>query len=651
MLKINISQKFIGYLIVISVIPLLLVGILSFQFSANLLQEEASRFTTGVVIEQQHYLELQLEQIENLMSNLSGVEVIRDAIEHASDNPGTFSDLNTQAQIGYILNNYSNLDGLVSIDIFTVDGEHYQVGDTLNIDNLRSDVRDRLFAEALESEQLIYRAGIEDNVNANSSYEQVITFAKILYRFNRETLEQEPLALLLVNYNPDEIYDHVSHVNLGENAYIMVLDARGRYLYHPDRQMLGETAEAAFYATLTGTQGTMTETVNGVNMSVSYSRSDMSGWTVVGLVPISTLNAKAQPIQRAVIVMLAICFLVVISFSWYYNHELVNPIREITDKYQQIQENTGNTNRHVAVTGNDEIAELGRWFNTFIDILDTKNRNEEVLLENLALTQILYETGSRLIELRHLPDLLQVVADNFVTALSADRIAVFLVDTETEQVKHFSKAGNGADKVFQVDFQELKQGLTGWVIQNQEAALSLKGIPDPRETDAIRQRRLETECGSIIVVPLLYQGEIRGTVTAINRPEEQDFTHKDISLMMALANQAIVAIENARLMQSLQESEEKFLKAFRASPDPMTIRSIETGRYLDTNESFLISTGYRREQVIGRREDDLRIWANRESLERFLQQLREDGYVRNFEAAVRTVRVKLNVTAYYRLKW
>lgn len=646
MFTLNISQKFIGYLIVISFIPLLLVGIVSYQISANLLQEEASRSTMETINSQRDYLDLQLRQIESLIANLSGVDTIRDSIEDADDNPGTFSALNTQTQIGYILNGYSNLDGLVSIDIFTLNGDHYQVGDTLNLDDLRTDISDRLFEETLANEGFVYWAGIEQNVNANSSYQQVMTAARVLYRFNRETLEQEPLALMLVNYNVDEIYQHISSINPGENAYMLVLDGQGRYIYHPDFAMVGQRADDSLLTMLAENDGTMTAVIDGVRMSISYTRSNLSNWTVVGLVPISTLNARALPIQNAMMGILAICFLVIVSFSWYYNRELVNPIREITNKYKAIQDNNiDNGNQHVTVKGQDEIAELGQWFNTFIDILDTRTRNEEALLENLTLTRMLYETGSHLIELRHLPDLLQVVADNFVTALSADRITVILFDTETREIKHFYKSGQGADKVVQVDYQELESGLTGWVMRYKEATFSSKESLDPRETAEIRQRRLETDCGSIMVVPLLYQGEVRGTVTAINRPAERDFTHKDVSLLMALANQAIVAIENANLMQSLSESEEKFLRAFRASPDPMTIRSMETGRYLDANESFLTATGYEREAIIGRSEQDLNLWANREQLQEFLQDLRKNGLVRNFESSIRNNKSKTELTS------
>ena len=77
---INITQKFVIYLIIISIIPLLIVGISSFVASDAILQQEASRYSSVVVTNQRDYLELQLEQIEGLMANISSVEEITNVL-------------------------------------------------------------------------------------------------------------------------------------------------------------------------------------------------------------------------------------------------------------------------------------------------------------------------------------------------------------------------------------------------------------------------------------------------------------------------------------------------------------------------------------------------------------------------------------------
>ena len=144
-LRLNITQKFIGYLMLLSIIPLLVTGVVSYTVASDTLHEEADRYTQQLIFNQRDYLDLQMEQVEALITNLSGVDEIRTRLENAGAESNTYDDLTTQAQIGYILNSYINLAEYVSIDIFTTMGKHYHVGDTLNVENLREDVKARIF--------------------------------------------------------------------------------------------------------------------------------------------------------------------------------------------------------------------------------------------------------------------------------------------------------------------------------------------------------------------------------------------------------------------------------------------------------------------------------------------------------------------------
>jgi PAS domain S-box-containing protein len=269
-----------------------------------------------------------------------------------------------------------------------------------------------------------------------------------------------------------------------------------------------------------------------------------------------------------------------------------------------------------------------------VDITERK-KAEDALRESLTTTQTLYDASRILIELKDLPDLLQVVVDNLVIALPANRVALITVDHDRDRVSQFVHSGPGSHHIVRVPFDELRSGLTGWVLREGKPVLSPKGTHDPRESAEVQRRRLETDCGDIIVVPLQYRGEMRGTLTAINRPQDRDFTQQDVDLMVAIANQAAIAIENAQLIYSLRKSEEKFFKAFRANPDPMIISSLVDDRYIDVNESFTTATGYTREEAIGRTSAELQIWADPEDRVRYLQTVQEHGAVRNLEVSLR----------------
>ena len=135
----NISAQFIFYLTAMSIIPLLVVGILAYFVSFSIIKNQAEHYTAELVNNQKDYLDVLLQEVESLIANISGVEDITNVIsDQAKTNSDTYTNLATQAKIGYILNNYINVKGLVSIDIYTLAGAHYHVGDTLLVNNTDS---------------------------------------------------------------------------------------------------------------------------------------------------------------------------------------------------------------------------------------------------------------------------------------------------------------------------------------------------------------------------------------------------------------------------------------------------------------------------------------------------------------------------------
>jgi PAS domain S-box-containing protein len=94
--------------------------------------------------------------------------------------------------------------------------------------------------------------------------------------------------------------------------------------------------------------------------------------------------------------------------------------------------------------------------------------------------------------------------------------------------------------------------------------------------------------------------------------------------------------ERRSTAQALRESEEKFSKAFRASPDGMAISEVATGRYVEVNEGYSLLCGYRCEEMIGRTSIELGIWKEPAERDRFVAILEERGQVRDFNMVMGT---------------
>ncbi|GAB1473271.1 hypothetical protein MASR2M69_07120 [Bacteroidota bacterium] len=83
------------------------------------------------------------------------------------------------------------------------------------------------------------------------------------------------------------------------------------------------------------------------------------------------------------------------------------------------------------------------------------------------------------------------------------------------------------------------------------------------------------------------------------------------------------------------KSEEKFRMAFQAGATLMAISDIKTGKFIDVNDSFLKSTGYTRDEVIGNTASNLSIFNNPDDRDMVLSIVKEQGFIKDIELKIR----------------
>ena len=111
-----------------------------------------------------------------------------------------------------------------------------------------------------------------------------------------------------------------------------------------------------------------------------------------------------------------------------------------------------------------------------------------------------------------------------------------------------------------------------------------------------------------------------------------EYVQREAALLQEHATLEHRVIERTR---ELQRAQERFIKAFHASPDAIMLTGMD-GRYIDVNPSFQRLSGYSREEVIGRRSSELSRWVNPRDRATVARLLQEQGAVYDFAARLRT---------------
>ena len=175
----------------------------------------------------------------------------------------------------------------------------------------------------------------------------------------------------------------------------------------------------------------------------------------------------------------------------------------------------------------------------------------------LAKAQALYRISSSQVAGETLETLLQRVVEVVAEALPAMRVNLFAIDTDTRSVTGNYSAGPAANRFTDIDFDELMEGLAGWVIAHRQATLSTGNVRDPRESPRVDERRRATGPGSMMVAPILYGDRALGVVVASNRPGDREFDQADLDMLSAMASQSAISIEDAAMREQLRAARDE----------------------------------------------------------------------------------------------
>ena len=383
----SITLKLTGYLLAVSVAPLLVFGVTSYDLTRSALVAQASDYNTRLLDNQREYLMLQAEQVAGLANNIASVDEIGNelAIARARD---SYAELSTKARLGYILSGFSSLKGLVSIDLVTPQGRHFHMGDTLDHSAVRADVSARLYTATMKSRQSIVWHGVEDNINAASAHRKVLVATKPIRRVRPDQLELEVVGIVVIQYSTEYLHERFRQLEVGPGGYLMVVDNQGRLLFHPDKALIGQPVLAEFRQLLSEERRTVAMRLGDEDVLLSHLHLPELGWQVVSILPQESLTAPMASIGRAGLAVLLACFAGIGAVAVAYSRKVVVPIRAISEGFRNIQQDRLDQVRPLPPPRTqDDIGEMVGWFNAFLDNLHARRRSEEELRQAKELAE------------------------------------------------------------------------------------------------------------------------------------------------------------------------------------------------------------------------------------------------------------------------
>ena len=190
------------------------------------------------------------------------------------------------------------------------------------------------------------------------------------------------LGVLLIDLNYETIEKLCRSVTLGKNGYVFLIDTkpetnndnqvytRTDLVYHPYQQLLYSIPERweEVEQIQNAKENHLTLGRGSDKRIYTIYKMQTSGWTLAG----ATYANELFPNQLGMFISffgIGIIFVILAAFlSELLSGQLTKPIRKLQEQMKQVEE--GNFQAPVTITGKDEIADLGKSYNTMIQKID-----------------------------------------------------------------------------------------------------------------------------------------------------------------------------------------------------------------------------------------------------------------------------------------
>ena len=379
-----------------------------------------------------------------------------------------------------------------------------------------------------------------------------------------ERFAGEVIGVLLGEVNLKYIWDVVSAIKVGTAGYAYVISGDGDLIAHPDISFVLEKRNlkqlGQVKAALAKQSGPLPAqpNLNGQKVLPAFAPIPDLGWAVLIERPVSEAYAPlyASTLRTSLILLVGLGMAVFASLV--IGRRVVRPIEILRRGAARI--GSGDLDHRLEIKTGDELQELADEFNSMTGQLQESYANLEQKVEDrtreltesleqqTATSEVLGIIASSPTDLQ---PVLDAVAESAARLCDATNAQIYRVEGDVLRLAACHGSLPATEEI-----PITRGSLAGRAVLDRQtlhihdlAAESETEFPDSKE----RQQRFGHR--TLLSTPLLREGVPLGVI-GIRRTEVRPFTDKQIALLKTFADQAVIAIENARLFQEIQEKNE-----------------------------------------------------------------------------------------------
>ena len=376
-----IQKKLLFSFVVLIVFPAVLIGILSFYRSSELLKHKTEQYMKDILLETGNSIEVKLSEVESLSFQIVSNSVIHDSLKKS--NKG-FSDekekIYTERAIDSQLRSMlPSVSGIAAIQVLSNEGTSYYI----------NPASIPLSAMSLSDTNKTILENGKGSIHWFDTDPSTQTIA--IGRTINSVTNQERIGYVLIYIREKSIIDTFRDTELLKNGKIFVAGQNGNIISSVEKELLGRNNEFTTLEELDyiypGSFGT--SKIDGMNYYFLYREINGTDWRMISFIPAVEYEKDIIWLRNWITLIIIVCCLLSFAFSVAISRGVSKPVRDLSKMMMEIGD--GDFSVYSTYDSKDEIGVLSRHFNEMVSQvkkLIQKVYEEELLKQKAELKSL-----------------------------------------------------------------------------------------------------------------------------------------------------------------------------------------------------------------------------------------------------------------------
>ncbi|MBP1990124.1 cache domain-containing sensor histidine kinase [Paenibacillus eucommiae] len=360
----SIRFRLLMYLLLISVISLLVLGLFSYMLSVKTLKKNTNNVMSNTVKQIGNNVENRIEKLDKYTYLIFTNERIQKLLAEKKLDDSTelyavYKELNSIFSYYFYGERY-----FVSANIFSMNGGEYVYRNEAS-NNVDLYKKTNGLENAMIMDGSVQWEGSKRISDSNGRDLSLFAVSRVL----KDLRNKKPLlsiGKLYVTFSEEIFSDSYANFHTDKSSEIFIVDDNGRIVSHTDKSLIDKDLSGESYIgqALKNDEGVLEQDYNNQKSLISYYHIKNKNWWVIESVPYTYVTGQIKYIVFLTAIVCLACLIGICTVSLFLSKRFVKPLLQLNKAMKEVE--NGNFETALQVTTQDEISQIKNHFNKMV---------------------------------------------------------------------------------------------------------------------------------------------------------------------------------------------------------------------------------------------------------------------------------------------